>query len=273
MTWRVQRFPSAVLPRAALAARIAAIVFALVVSGIVLAFTGINPVPLGGEVISATFGSDFELEDLALLFTPLILTGLAVAVTLRVGIWNIGAEGQFYMGAFGATAVGLFVDGPAPLVLTTMVAAGIAGGALWILVPTLARAYAEVNELITTLLLNFVASLIVYYVSTGPWHERGTMTFAATPRITYALPEFYGSIHWGFVVAIALNYHGGGACVHQMGLRGPLQRRQSPGRPLRRHPGPATHRRRDAAFRRDRRHGRHDGSGRDRAPVAGRHLQ
>jgi ABC-type uncharacterized transport system permease subunit len=74
---------------------------------------------------------------------------------------------------------------------------------LWILVPTLARAYAEVNELITTLLLNFVATLIVYYVSTGPWHERGAMTLGASPRVRYALPEFYGSIHWGFPVAIA----------------------------------------------------------------------
>lgn len=202
MRWRVQRFPSAPAG-AALAGRIAAIVLALVVSGIVLAATGINPLPLGGEVFNATFGSDFGLEDLGLLFTPLILTGLAVAVTLRVGIWNIGADGQFYMGAFGAAAVGLFVPGPTPLVLTAMAIAGITGGALWILVPTLARAYADVNELITTLLLNFVATLIVYYVSTGPWHERGAMTLGATPRITYTLPDFYGSIHWGFPVALA----------------------------------------------------------------------
>jgi general nucleoside transport system permease protein len=203
MTWRVQRFPSAPAG-AALAARGAAIVLALLVGGIALAFTGINPLPLGGEVISATFGNDFGLEDLALLFTPLLLTGLAVAVTLRVGIWNIGADGQFYMGAFGAAAVGLFVEGPAPLVLAAMVVAGVAAGALWILVPTLARAYAEVNELITTLLLNFVATLVVYYAATGPWHERSSMTLGATPRIPYALPEFYGSIHWGFPVAIAL---------------------------------------------------------------------
>jgi ABC-type uncharacterized transport system permease subunit len=202
MTWRVQRFPSAPAG-AALAARGAAIVLALLVGGIALAFTGINPLPLGGEVISATFGNDFGLEDLALLFTPLLLTGLAVAVTLRVGIWNIGADGQFYMGAFGAAAVGLFVEGPAPLVLAAMVVAGVAAGALWILVPTLARAYAEVNELITTLLLNFVATLVVYYAATGPWHERSSMTLGATPRIPYALPEFYGSIHWGFPVAIA----------------------------------------------------------------------
>jgi general nucleoside transport system permease protein len=201
MTWRVQRFPSAP-PGAALLARVAAILLALVVSGIVLAFTGVNLFLLGGDVIRETFSSSIGLEDLGLLVTPLILTGLAVAVTLRIGIWNIGAEGQFYMGAFCTAAVGLFVDGPEPLMLVAMAAAGIAGGALWILVPTLARAYADVNELITTLLLNFVATLIVYYVCTGPWHERGVMTLGSTPRIRYALPELFGSVHYGFLVAI-----------------------------------------------------------------------
>lgn len=201
MTWRIQRFPS-VPAGAALASRIAAIVLALVVSGIILAFTGINPLPLGVEVIRSTFGSAIGLEDLGLLVTPLILTGLAVAVTLRIGIWNIGADGQFYMGAFCTAAVGLFVEGPEPLMLVAMAVAGIIGGALWILVPTLARAYADVNELITTLLLNFVATLIVYYVATGPWHERGVMTLGSTPRITYALPDFFGSVHYGFPLAI-----------------------------------------------------------------------
>ena len=94
MIFRVQRFPSA-SAAAALAARIAAIALALVVSGIILAGTGRNPLALGGDVIRETFTSGFGLEDLGLLMTPLILTGLAVAVTLRIGIWNIGAEGQF----------------------------------------------------------------------------------------------------------------------------------------------------------------------------------
>jgi ABC-type uncharacterized transport system permease subunit len=202
MTWRVQRFPSAP-PSAAIVARLAAIVLALGVSGLVLATLGADPPALAGAVITATFGSGFGLEDLGLLVTPLILTGLAVAVTLRIGIWNIGAEGQFYMGAFGAAAVGLFLDGPEPLMLAGMAAAGIAGGALWILVPALARAYVGVNELITTLLLNFVATLVVYYVATGPWHEHGVMTLGSTRRITYAIPELYGSVHYGFIAALA----------------------------------------------------------------------
>jgi general nucleoside transport system permease protein len=201
MTWRVQRFPSAT-PVASILSRILALAAALAVCGIVLAFTGANPFSLGYQVIDGTFGSAFGLEDLALLVTPLILTGLAVAVTQRIGIWNIGAEGQFYMGAFGAAAVGLFLDGPELLILGLMIVAGIAGGALWILVPALARAYADVNELITTLLLNFVASLLVYWVATGPWHESGVMTLGSTRRIAYAIPEFYDTVHWGFPLAI-----------------------------------------------------------------------
>ena len=108
------------------------------------------------------------------------------------------------MGAFCTAAVGLFLDGPWIVMISAMVVAGILGGALWILVPALARAYAQVNELITTLLLNFVATLLVYYVATGPWHEQSTMTLGSTPRIAYEMPEFYDAVHYGFPLAIVL---------------------------------------------------------------------
>jgi general nucleoside transport system permease protein len=199
--WRLQRFPSA-HPATAFAWRVIAIVLALVISGSTLAAMGSKPLSLGYEVLKSSFGSEFGLEDLALIVTPLILTGLAVAVTMRVGIWNIGAEGQFYMGAFCTGAVGLFLDGPWIVMITAMAVAGILGGALWILVPALARAYADVNELITTLLLNFVATLLVYYVATGPWHEQGVMTLGSTRRISYAIPEFYDTVHYGLLLAI-----------------------------------------------------------------------
>jgi simple sugar transport system permease protein len=200
-SWRLQRFPSA-HPAAAFVWRVVAIVLALAISGSILAVMGSKPLSLGYEVLKSSFGSEFGLEDLGLIATPLILTGLAVAVTQRVGIWNIGAEGQFYMGAFCTGAVGLFLDGPWILVITAMAVAGIIGGALWILVPALARAYADVNELITTLLLNFVATLLVYYVATGPWHEQGVMTLGSTRRISYAIPELYDIVHYGFPLAI-----------------------------------------------------------------------
>ena len=164
-SFRLQRLPSA-HPGMALGARIAAIALALIFAGIILALTGNNPLDLGMQVISASLGSRFGMEDLGLLIIPLIMTGLSVTVAQQIGAWNIGAEGQFYAGAFAATAVGLFVPLPDAWSLVAMFAAGAFGGAVWILVPTLARAYANVNELITTLLLNFVAILMVFYVST-----------------------------------------------------------------------------------------------------------
>jgi ABC-type uncharacterized transport system permease subunit len=201
--FRVQRVPSA-QPAVALAARAGAIVLALVVAGLVLAANGANPIRLAIQVVSSTFGSSFGLEDVGLLVTPLILTGLSVAVALRIGAWNIGAEGQFYAGAFAATGVALFIPGPTIVILPLMFIAGAVGGLIWILVPTLARAYADVSELITTLLLNFVATLLVYWVATGPWLDPSGHALATTARLPHDVPEFWGIVHWGFPAAILL---------------------------------------------------------------------
>jgi ABC-type uncharacterized transport system permease subunit len=210
-SYRLERLPSA-SPGIALAARAAAIILALVFAGIILAFSGADPIELASEVVDASFGSSFGMEDLGVLVIPLILTGLSVAVAQQIGAWNIGAEGQFYAGAFAAAAVGLFVPGPPALILVLMFFAGLAGGAVWILVPTLARAYANVNELITTLLLNFVAILLVYFVSTNAWRDR--MANSATPRLSAEIPELWGSIHWGLPIAIIVALLVGGLLAY-----------------------------------------------------------
>lgn len=203
MSLRLQRLPSA--PRGlAFAARVGSVALALIVAGAIVAMVGYHPLDLAAQVLDDTFGSRFGIEDLGLLLTPLIYTGLSVAVGLRIGAWNIGAEGQFNMGAFCAAGVALFVPGPAGLLLPLMVLAGIAGGALWILVPTLARAWADVSELITTLLMNFVALLLVYYVATGPWLDPSGHALATTARLPVAVPEFWGIVHWGLPVAVLL---------------------------------------------------------------------
>ena len=196
MAWHLQRFPTTT-PAVALAARAGAIILALVVSGVIVGFHDADPLALGAQVIRSTFGSRFGLQDFGLLVTPLILCGLAVAVTLRIGIWNIGAEGQFAMGALATTAVGIFVSGPPPVMLVVLFIVGALGGLLWILLPTLARAYVGVNELITTLLLNFVAALAVYYVSTGPWRDKASGMTASTFKVPYVVPPLWGTLHYG----------------------------------------------------------------------------
>jgi simple sugar transport system permease protein len=203
MSVRFQRLPSA-SPALSLVSRVAAIGLALSIAGFIAVLTGMNPLWLVVEVVTSTFGSSFGLQDLGVLATPLILTGLSVMIARRMGLWNIGAEGQFYAGALAATSIGLFVDGPTWIILPAMFVAGAAGGLAWIALPAIARAYADVNELITTLLLNFVATLLVYYVGTGPWRDRGAGTLGSTPRIPYEVPELWGLIHWGLVIALVL---------------------------------------------------------------------
>lgn len=203
MAIRIQRVPSENLA-GGVAARIIAIVLALVVAAIVFAFNGMNLAALGAHALRSTFGSNFGLEDLGLILTPLILTGLAVMIALKIGAWNIGAEGQFCAGAVAATGVALFVPGPTALVLPLMFVAGALGGLVWIVIPTLARAYAGVSELITTLLLNFVGILLVYYLATDPWLDPSGLAFASTARLPHDVPSFWGGIHWGLPIAIML---------------------------------------------------------------------
>src|SRR5690606_5516813 len=85
-----------------------------------------------------------------------------------------------------------------------MFIAGTLSGMIWIAIPALARAFAGVSELITTLLLNFVALQLVFYLGTGPWRDRGAGTLGSTPRIPYEMPEIWGIVHWGLPLALVL---------------------------------------------------------------------
>ena len=200
---RLQRV-STIGPWTVAAARVLSVAAALLVGGAAFALAGHDVPMLAGSVVRGSFGSLFGLEDLGLLFSPLILTGLAAAVALRIGLWNIGGEGQFYAGAIAATLTGLNLHGPAPLMLPLMALAGFAGGAAWVLVPALARAFLAIDEIITTLLLNFVAVLLVNYLCTGPLRDPAQAVTAASARIPYALPPLLDDLHWGLGVAVAV---------------------------------------------------------------------
>ncbi len=116
MAYRIQRVQSENLA-GGISARLIAIVLALLVAAIAFALNGANLAALGAHVVKSTFGSNFGLMDVGLILTPLILTGLSVMIALKVGAWNIGAEGQFCAGAFAASGVALFVPGPTVLIL------------------------------------------------------------------------------------------------------------------------------------------------------------
>jgi general nucleoside transport system permease protein len=122
------------------------------------------------QIWTATFGSPIGFENVLSLSAPLILTGLAAAIPYRVGLWNIGADGQMFIGGWmGAAVAFTWPDLSGPLLIPLMMIAAFAGGALWALVPALVRVFLGVSEIITTLLLNVVAVLWMTYWAAGPW--------------------------------------------------------------------------------------------------------
>jgi simple sugar transport system permease protein len=133
------------------------------------------------------------MEGTALRAIPILMTALGVALSLRMRVWNIGSDGQFLIGAFAAVGVGIHLGGPGWLVLLAMALAAVGAGAAWILVPALARAYWDVNEIITTLLLNFVAVQLVTWASLGFWRDEGAAVIQSTEKVGVTLAGLPGS--------------------------------------------------------------------------------
>jgi general nucleoside transport system permease protein len=148
-----------------LAVPLGSIAVALVVSAIVMLATGHNPLHAYRRLFEAAFTDPGALSNTLTAATPFCFTGLAAAVAFRVGLFNIGAEGQLYMGAIAAAGVALALAGQGTVIqIAAMVVAGGVAGAAWALVPGFLRAFANTNEIITSLMLNYVAALFLNYL-------------------------------------------------------------------------------------------------------------
>lgn len=176
------------------------------VMGLVFWLSGVSPVEAYTEMFMGTLGYGYGITEVLVKSTPLILTGLSVAVAMRMSIWNIGAEGQLFMGAFAATwAAQTFVGLPAWLLIPTMFLCGALVGGIWALIAGWLKVRFAVNEILTTLFLNYVAIAWVYYLVYGPWRNPGQMGFPITRTYISAawLPQFFDSrMHLGFFFGI-----------------------------------------------------------------------
>ena len=182
------------------------VTFALT-AGIVLA-AGANPIDAYRQFLITPLQSQFSLLEVLVSMTPLLFTGLAVAFAFRAGYWNIGAEGQLLCGAIAAAWLGQHVGGaPRVLVIPAMLAVGALAGAAWALPPALLRTRFGIDEVVTTLLLNPVALLLVSGLLNGPWRDPVTK-FPESPRIAAGaeFPQLVdrSRLHLGFVVALVL---------------------------------------------------------------------
>lgn len=195
---------------------VGAIVVALILGALVLALVGGNPFRAYAHIARASFGSVGVFSDTLVKATPLILTGLACTVAFRMRLWNIGAEGQLFMGAFAASAVVLTpilpADTPQLLMLLVMAIAGFVAGALWGFVPGILKARLNVNEVLTTLMLNYIAISWTNFFIYAVWSEGGFQMSpmfpksAWMPRLTdFAdqIPAFRGlTTHLGLALGI-----------------------------------------------------------------------
>jgi len=188
LPWRVQVEPRiADVPRwMAPLISLGALVLALVLGGIVLAAVGGNPILTYLHMVRAAFGDIGVLSDTLTKATPILLCGLACAVAFRMKLWNIGAEGQFFLGAWAASAIVLLpvLPGTAPklLMLLVMALAGFIGGALWGFVPGLLKAKLNVNEVLTTLMMNYIAISWNNFFIFAVWSELGFQMSRVFPK-------------------------------------------------------------------------------------------
>ena len=184
------------------------VLLAFVGGGIFLTLSGFSALDTYIQMFEGAFGSSYALSETLVKAIPLMLAGLGVSLAFRMKLWNIGAEGQLYMGAFAASGVALFLGQlSAPVLIPLMLAAGFAAGAVWALIPAALRAYWQINETITTLMLNYVAIIWVDYLVYGPWKDPNSLGFPLTPRFASGayLPVLGETrVHAGLILAIII---------------------------------------------------------------------
>ena len=179
---------------------------AFLLFGLILLVFGKDPIQSYQDMFTSTLGSTYGFSEVIVAMIPMLITGLAVALPWRVGLINIGGEGQLYIGAAFATWSALtFQNLPAWILLPIMMFLGMLGGALWAFIPGYLKAIGLVNETIITLLLNSVAPLIVGFLIFGFWHSPMDTVKTANFVDAALLPTFFGTrIHLGLVFGLVL---------------------------------------------------------------------
>lgn len=189
-----------------------AIAAALALSGILIAAAGAPVFEAYWRILVGAFGSRLSATETLTRATPLMLTGLAAAIAFRARVWNIGGEGQFYLGAIAVAAVGsrLLAEAPGYLSVPLLLLAGAAAGMILLIIPLWLRLRFSVDEVVTSLLLNFVAVLVVSMLIDGPLKDPLAFGWPQSQSVPDAamLPKLVARsrLHWGFGIAVVLAF-------------------------------------------------------------------
>ena len=204
------------------------VVFAFAVGALIVGATGANPFSAyagllcGGLGIGCTQGENpaLEISNTIVFAIPLITTGVAVALPFRAGLFNIGAEGQLLVGSMACTAIGIkFNTLPSPILLPMVLLGGMAAGALWAGIPGVLKATVGAHEVVTTIMLNYIAQWLLRFLIIGGPLQLGPGTSKSLPigegahlatvlpvdnaLIIFGLPASVYRVHTGLLIALA----------------------------------------------------------------------
>ncbi len=184
-----------------------ALAFTVLIASLLAMIAGANPFSVLGLIIKGAFGSKFAMLETLNRATPLIFTGLAVAVAFRARFWNIGAEAQLYAGALMTVLLGTgFLPWPSLALLPAIAFISILAGAALLLIPALLKTRFGVDEVVTTLLFNFIFLLFISMLLEGPLKDPMSMGWPKSARLLpeARLPRIVEGLrlHWGFALAI-----------------------------------------------------------------------
>jgi len=183
-----------------------AILLTVIVGGILFTARGLEPLPALYVYFVEPVMTLWSLEELAVKTAPLVLIGVGLAVCFRANLWNIGAEGQFTAGALAGAAIPImFPEWQSPAALPLMLVAGVLGGIAWAAVPAFLRNRFGVNEILTSLMLVYVAQYLLDWLVRGPWRDPDGYNFPESANFEgwHALPTFGdGRVHLGAVFAV-----------------------------------------------------------------------
>lgn len=194
---------SAALP---LASSTGAIAGAFLAGAVFLMVMGKDPVAVYDRLISRGLLSSFGVTETLIKAAPLLIVAAGLLIALRAGVWNIGVDGQLLVGAAAAgyLAPRLVGDVPKPVMLAIAAAVGFAGGLAWAIVPAWLKVRYGLNEIITTIMMNYVAISLTAYLVKGPWKDPSVVPpqTALIPR-DWRLPDLPGTdVHLGIVVGV-----------------------------------------------------------------------
>jgi ABC-type uncharacterized transport system permease subunit len=182
------------------------VVLSFLMFGLILLIIGKDPIQSYRDIFTSTLGSAYGLSEVIVAMTPILLTGLAVALPSKIMLINVGAEGQLYIGAAFATWGALtFSSLPTWLLIPLMMLLGMLGGALWAFIPAYLKSISLVNETITSLLMNSIAPKIIGFLIFGFWHSAMDTNKTANFVLAARLPTFFGTrVNLGVVIGLVL---------------------------------------------------------------------